>query len=853
MYYKSWISCIFISTVLPFLTLGRHSFSDNQLDRIESISNINVQIAPRPRHFFEKRSQSANPERQPKKIEHDDSIRLALNAYNQTFYLCLEPNLDLFHPEAVVHHTGDSISQHIQRQDILVYKGHVEQSFDMDNRWMQEQAGILGFDSDSTKLGWARILIRHDLMLKHKTDQPIIEGAFKIKNDIYHIKSTSNYNLVKRSVDITAPHSDLMVIYRDSDTQQQPQQQQEASKSHGCGFDNLLHRSIVKRGDQQPQPNGGFTKLSGQGCPTTKKINYMGAAADCTYVQYYRSADNAKTQIINNFNMASAVFEETFNISLGLINITIMDRSCPAEIDKDVSWNRACNGSYSLGDRLSDFSLWRSKMSNDGAGLWHLMTNCATGVEVGLAWLKQLCNTEATVQISSDGKEQFVSGTGVSAITRDEWKVVAHEIGHGFGKTLLRKHKSRCVINKRRILGAIHDCTADDCPCVGDDCQCCQLSSNQCDSSGFLMSALSNRSAEAFSPCSVNTICNAFPGIGTCLADPNEKLHQVYQLNTCGNGIKEEGEECDTNGVDTACCDAKTCKLKPTAVCEDSNQGCCHQCQIRPKNDLCRPASSPCDIEEYCSGTSAECPPDAYIRDGASCGADGYTCASGQCTSRDAQCLSRGSVLNITQSCVRNNEECKLLCNSPNSDKCLIFSGNFIDGTPCGFGGRCLSGECQNGGAIGSSLLYLSDHKNIAIPIGIAAFLVISAFAFLLFWLGYCPCTGCREKKRRRRSARAASSASSHCYSHRGSMDLPGYAEFVPTTKFGDQVKHSLDFVIPPPYTTISADQQQQQQQKNEKHTLNNSTSPSPSSSSSSSSLATIVNTEDKMKTEKNE
>lgn len=80
----------------------------------------------------------------------------------------------------------------------------------------------------------------------------------------------------------------------------------------------------------------------------------------------------------------------------------------------------------------------------------------STGVEVGLAWLKQLCNTEATAQINSDGKKQFVSGAGVSAISksrlfyifmfrtlgliiqttiaRDEWKVVAHEIGHGFGK-----------------------------------------------------------------------------------------------------------------------------------------------------------------------------------------------------------------------------------------------------------------------------------------------------------------------------------------------------------------------------------------------------------------------------------
>lgn len=42
----------------------------------------------------------------------------------------------------------------------------------------------------------------------------------------------------------------------------------------------------------------------------------------------------------------------------------------------------------------------------------------STGVEVGLAWLKQLCNTDATTQKSKDGKQQYVSGAGVSAISK---------------------------------------------------------------------------------------------------------------------------------------------------------------------------------------------------------------------------------------------------------------------------------------------------------------------------------------------------------------------------------------------------------------------------------------------------
>lgn len=177
----------------------------------------------------------------------------------------------------------------------------------------------------------------------------------------------------------------------------------------------------------------------------------------------------------------------------------------------------------------------------------------------------------------------------------------------------------------------------------------------------------------------------------------------------------------------------------------DVNDSCCHQCQIRPKTHMCRPAATPCDISEYCTGDSPSCPNDLYLNDGVPCD-DGESCASGQCTSRDAQCLSRGFVMNVTESCSSNNEECKILCNKPGG-KCILFSGNFIDGTPCGFGGRCLSGSCQNGGPIGSSLFWVREHEKIVIPVCIIAFLIVCSIAFLLFWFGCYRCTGYKDKR----------------------------------------------------------------------------------------------------------
>ena len=53
-----------------------------------------------------------------------------------------------------------------------------------------------------------------------------------------------------------------------------------------------------------------------------------------------------------------------------------------------------------------------------------ILTHCSTGVEVGLAWLQQLCNTKATLQTSTNGKQQYVSGAGVSAISKCQTSIV---------------------------------------------------------------------------------------------------------------------------------------------------------------------------------------------------------------------------------------------------------------------------------------------------------------------------------------------------------------------------------------------------------------------------------------------
>ncbi|KAI8079512.1 Metallo-peptidase family M12-domain-containing protein [Gilbertella persicaria] len=710
--------CLFFYTI-SFVTC--HSVDNKQLLWVEPIKTVKLDIAARSTLFFEKRDISPNSHYQPnaRSLQFDDSLRLSVDAYNKTMYLHLSPNYDLFHPQAVVHQEGKSVR--INPSDYRVYRGYVVDPIYSDHYW------ISGFDDNNMEdqpgiLGWARITVRNDI--KHHLDHPLFEGAFTLYGDTYHVKLRENYYLTKRDDDaeLTEQHLNAyMIIYRDSDTVLQDSPL--ANTAGGCGFDRLTHTSekIYNPLEINMDYTAGFgmeNKLFGKtlvkrapptGCPTTKKILYMGAAADCTYVKYYQNADKARMQIINDWNSVSNVYGSTFNVNIGLINITIMDSTCPSTPVSSVNWNQACSTGYSISSRLSDFSRWRGNIGDDGAGLWHLMTNCATGPEVGIAWMSQVCNT-GTTRSSSSG--EYTSGTGVSSIIRDEWKVVAHEIGHGFG--------------------AIHDCTSQNCPCSGTSCQCCPYSSTQCDAGGrYFMNPTSNASSDAFSPCSITTICTAMPNYLSCLEEPGSR--NVTTLQMCGNGIKETGEDCDTGGQASNCCDSATCKFKSGAVCDDFNDLCCNNCQLRPANYTCRPASGECDVAEVCSGTSGDCPSDKYKDDLTSC-SNGMKCASGQCTSRDAQCVARGTTSNIKKSCGADNG-CAMSCQNPSSAlSCIIFPGNFMDGTPCGIGGVCKSGSCDESNFGNNALNWINSHLYIVIPVAVVVGLL------LLFCLFRCCC-----------------------------------------------------------------------------------------------------------------
>jgi disintegrin len=200
-----------------------------------------------------------------------------------------------------------------------------------------------------------------------------------------------------------------------------------------------------------------------------------------------------------------------------------------------------------------------------------------------------------------------------------------------------------------------------------------------------------------FSPCSVGNICSAIGRNSvktSCLS--NNKGVPLMTAAVCGNGIVEDGEDCDCGGTsgcgNDACCNAATCKFKAGAVCDDANEECCKNCQFSAANTVCRKSTGVCDPQEVCTGTNATCPPDVTAPDGQNCG-NNQQCASGQCTSRNLQCQQlMGSYLkgnNDTYAC--DSAGCQLSCASPEfgTGVCYGLQQNFLDGTPCGGGGKC--------------------------------------------------------------------------------------------------------------------------------------------------------------------
>ncbi|KAH7731988.1 reprolysin [Aphelenchoides avenae] len=229
----------------------------------------------------------------------------------------------------------------------------------------------------------------------------------------------------------------------------------------------------------------------------------------------------------------------------------------------------------------------------------HLITDVRfNGEVIGKAYKGTMCSYDFSggVIVDHSPNSAFVGGT------------VAHEMGHNFGME--------------------HDAG------YPDPCKCAARSCIMAPSSGGA------NSTTFWSDCSLEYLQHALKrGVDYCLQNVPKT---AFGGAKCGNGVLEDGEECDcgnTVACPNKCCIASKCKLAEGAMCADGD--CCDTklCKPRRPATVCRSAANDCDLPEFCDGVNPSCPADFFVQNGHKCpGETESYCYEGVCGSRDQQC-----------------------------------------------------------------------------------------------------------------------------------------------------------------------------------------------------------------------
>ncbi|MBW0518542.1 hypothetical protein O181_058257 [Austropuccinia psidii MF-1] len=755
-YTRTFLSCLILLAGRKVQASSRRIATP---DHVSYVSSVKIKIVSKPSiesyapYASTKSSLPTVPSPQKQSLCSNHSFLLQLSISKETyvpsltelnndtdqashFTLFLQPNTQLLHPQARIIFQSNEVdasqsiplAHNIFPEEVLAYSGYIIKqsafkSWEDEEKYLDDLPHLQTYNPT-----WARILIhqKQGSACVHDLEKIVLEGAFEVDGRVWHIKAQDSYQRIKGSKDFSLSQyqgAELLVAWSDPQITSPAFSPlsgrtsfSNANNSLDIPFHNIVtpkiqtfkhEHSALQRSSHRFFKRSVIKDFSGKakstdyaqtigytdGCPKSRKVLYIGVAADCTYVAKYGSQRAARLAILTNVNTVSSVYEKFFNISLAIVELNIQTGPCPSKASAEVPWNIGCPasgpGGLDLVGRLNEFSRWRgSKGGDDGAGLWLLMTDCpdGNGHEVGLAWLGTMCKVDAEKGIS-DG---IASGTAVTAANPNEWQVMAHELAH--------------------TLGAPHDCDAK---CTSAD-QCCPWSASKCACSGnYIMTPTSTTPTSSFSPCSIGSICSSLKsGLDTsCLSEAGS--HPKIQLQQCGNGIVEDGEECDPGSQDSPCCNASTCKFSEKAVCDPRSSDCCTEtCQFADTSKVCRPGRDlVCDEAERCSGTSAQCPQDVFAKNGLSCGPEGsgLTCAAGTCKSRDQQCQSLGKrmKLDLKKACDPSvSTDCLLACVQPkNPNQCMVMQEEkFSEGLACGCGGFCdAKGECVGGKKEGCS------------------------------------------------------------------------------------------------------------------------------------------------------
>ncbi|XP_053573502.1 disintegrin and metalloproteinase domain-containing protein 10 isoform X2 [Bombina bombina] len=240
---------------------------------------------------------------------------------------------------------------------------------------------------------------------------------------------------------------------------------------------------------------------------------------------------------------------------------------------------------------------------------------------LGLAWVGAPSGSSGGIceksKLYSDGKKKSLN-TGIITVQNYGSHVppkvshitFAHEVGHNFGSP--HDSGSECTPGESKNIGFKEN-------------------------GNFIMYARATSGDKLnnnkFSICSVRNISQVLEKKrNSCFVESGQPI--------CGNGLVEQGEECDCGYSDQCkddCCfdanqpEDRKCKLKPGRQCSPSQGPCCTpQCTFKQRNEKCRDESD-CAQMGTCNGATAQCPPSEPRENLTECNRETQVCIKGQC------------------------------------------------------------------------------------------------------------------------------------------------------------------------------------------------------------------------------
>ena len=405
--------------------------------------------------------------------------------------------------------------------------------------------------------------------------------------------------------------------------------------------------------------------------------------ADYTFILARGGADSAAQFMVNQLVSADEIYRQTYfngvkGYGLAVGSIQLYAQGVSGTLD----------AAQSVDSLLDSFS-YVAKKSTSASCHAHLFTHRNFQGTLGLAFIGTMCYSGVNTGLTSS----YGTSTSTQLLT------LTHEIGHGWG--------------------ADHD------PAYQDTCSPSGTFAYRNGGNYIMYPSSPDGSMQnhrRFSPCSASAMSSTLKKAG-CLVKSGPH---------CGNGVVDDGEECDCGGLcDNSCC-TTSCTVNTAAGYQCSPQNplrnpCCTkedgrpgQCMfVQPDANKHCDDENDCTYDTVCGGSSAQCPDPPLKPDGTECGCVGgdcnknpntgtSVCSSGRCDTW--LCEVSGAAM-----CQLDDAPCTLGCIGPGwGDEATCISTfdaanrpadtlgggrHFSEGRAC----RALSGYCNRGGQCISS------------------------------------------------------------------------------------------------------------------------------------------------------